>query len=63
MGLDRWHEHAFAYEQAGSGKTFTITGLERLVVGKLMDGESVHKWDMHMSIFEVAGSNTYGRLT
>jgi kinesin family protein 2/24 len=52
-----------AYGQTGSGKTFTITELERLVVGKLMDGELRNKWDVYMSIFEVAGSNMYGRST
>jgi kinesin family member 2/24 len=49
-----------AYGQTGSGKTFTITGLEKLVVEKLMDGKLSGKWDVHMCIFEVAGSNMYG---
>ena len=49
-----------AYGQTGSGKTFTITELERLVVSNFMSGESAHKWDVNMSIFEVAGSNMYG---
>lgn len=51
-----------AYGQTGSGKTFTITELERLVVGKLIDGDSSSKWDLHISVFEVAGSNMYGKL-
>jgi kinesin family protein 2/24 len=51
-----------AYGQTGSGKTFTVIELERLVVGKLMDGDLSSKWDLHISVFEVAGSNIYGKL-
>lgn len=51
-----------AYGQTGSGKTFTVTELERLVAGKLMDKESLGKWDVHISIFEVAGGNMYDLL-
>jgi kinesin family member 2/24 len=51
-----------AYGQTGSGKTFTVTELERLVVGELMDRDSSSKWDLHISVFEVAGSNMYGKL-
>jgi kinesin family protein 2/24 len=50
-----------AYGQTGSGKTFTITGLEKLLVEKLMDGKLSGKWDVNMCIFEVAGSNMYGK--
>jgi kinesin family protein 2/24 len=49
-----------AYGQTGSGKTFTVTRLEKLVVEKLMDGKLSGKWDIHMCIFEIAGSNMYG---
>jgi len=49
-----------AYCQTGSGKTFTVSGMEQLVVGKLMDGKVSGKLDIHMCIFEVAGSNMYG---
>jgi kinesin family protein 2/24 len=51
-----------AYGQTGSGKTFTVTGLEKLIVEKLMDGKLSGQWDIHMCIFEVAGSNMYGQL-
>jgi kinesin family protein 2/24 len=51
-----------AYGQTGSGKTFTVTGLEQLVVEKLMDVKVSRKWDIHMCIFEVAGSNMFGQL-
>lgn len=51
-----------AYGQTGSGKTFTVTELEKLVVGRLMDREGLSKWDIHISVFEVAGSNMYGKL-
>lgn len=50
-----------AYGQTGSGKTFTVTGLEKLIVERLMDGKLSGKWDVHMCIFEVAGSNMYGK--
>jgi kinesin family protein 2/24 len=52
-----------AYGQTGSGKTFTVSGMEQLVVEKLMDGKVSGKWDVHMCIFEVAGSNMYGTLS
>jgi kinesin family member 2/24 len=51
-----------AYGQTGSGKTFTVSGMEKLVVEKLMEGKISGKWDVHMCIFEVAGSNMYGML-
>lgn len=51
-----------AYGQTGSGKTFTVAELQRLVVGKFMDRDSSSKWDLHISIFEVAGSNVCGNL-
>jgi kinesin family protein 2/24 len=51
-----------AYGQTGSGKTFTVSGMEKLVVEKLMDGKVSGKWDVHMCIFEVAGSNMCGML-
>ncbi len=51
-----------AYGQTGSGKTFTVSGMEKLVVEKLMDGKVSGKWDAHMCIFEVSGSNLFGML-
>jgi kinesin family protein 2/24 len=36
--------------------------MEKLVVKKLMDGKVSGKWDVHMCIFEVAGSNMCGML-
>jgi len=51
-----------AYGQTGSGKTFTVKELERLVAKRLMDREVAGKWDVHICIFEVAGSNMYGEL-
>lgn len=52
-----------AYGQTGSGKTFTVTELERIVVRKLMDEDSLCKWDVHISVFEVAGTNMYGEFS
>ena len=49
-----------AYGQTGSGKTFTVSGMEEFVVANLMDGKVSGKWDVHMCIFEVSGSNMYG---
>ena len=51
-----------AYGQTGSGKTFTVSGMEKLVVDRLMDGNMSGRRDIHMCIFEVAGSNMYGAL-
>ena len=51
-----------AYGQTGSGKTFTVSGMEKLVVDKLMEENMSGKRDIHMCIFEVAGSNMYGML-
>lgn len=52
-----------AYGQTGSGKTFTVSGMEKLVVDKLMEKNMSGKRDIHMCIFEVAGSNMYGKLS
>jgi len=59
--LDGGTSMLLAYGQTGSGKTFTITELERLVVDRLMNGEPASKWDVYVCIFEVAGSNVYGK--
>jgi kinesin family protein 2/24 len=50
-----------AYGQTGSGKTFTVTEIERLVVRKLMSGPEAGKWNVYVSIFEVAGNNMFGK--
>lgn len=50
-----------AYGQTGSGKTYTVTGLERLLVGKLIDGQALGKKEVRVCIFEVSGSNMFGK--
>ncbi|KAF4625678.1 hypothetical protein G7Y89_g12487 [Cudoniella acicularis] len=51
-----------AYGRTGSGKTFTVTGLEKLVVEELMDGKLAGVREVHVCIFEVTGNNLYDLL-
>jgi kinesin family protein 2/24 len=50
-----------AYGQTGSGKTYTVAGLERLLVDKLIDGQVSGKKEVRVCIFEVFGSNMFGK--
>ncbi|KAK4204600.1 P-loop containing nucleoside triphosphate hydrolase protein [Triangularia verruculosa] len=52
----------FAYGQTGSGKTFTVSDLEGLVAGTLMDGGLEGERKLHMSIVELAGQKSFDLL-
>lgn len=60
-GLQGGTSMLLAYGQTGSGKTYTSTAIESLLVDKLVDGQGFGKKEIHLSIFEVAGSNLFGR--
>ena len=51
----------FAYGQTASGKTLTVSGLERQVAETLMDGSLDGERKISMSIIELAGQTAYGK--
>ncbi|KAL2186561.1 P-loop containing nucleoside triphosphate hydrolase protein [Thermothelomyces heterothallicus CBS 203.75] len=52
----------FAYGQTSSGKTLTVSGLERHVAETLMDGSLDGERKISMSIIELAGQTAYDLL-
>ncbi|KAH6847763.1 P-loop containing nucleoside triphosphate hydrolase protein [Chaetomium sp. MPI-CAGE-AT-0009] len=52
----------FAYGQTASGKTMTVSGLERHVAETLMDGSLDGERKISMSIIELAGQTAYDLL-
>lgn len=50
----------FAYGQTASGKTLTVTGIEKLVAEDLMDGSLDGDRKISISIIELAGQTAYG---
>ncbi|KAF2801423.1 diatom spindle kinesin 1 [Mytilinidion resinicola] len=46
----------------GSGKTFTVTAIERLVAEQLMGGRMEGERDVHVSVFELAGNVAFDLL-
>jgi len=50
----------FAYGQTASGKTLTITGIEKHVAETLMDGSLEGERVIFLSIIELAGQTAYG---
>jgi hypothetical protein len=50
----------FAYGQTSSGKTHTVSELERLVASTLMDGRLDGTRNFHFCAFELAGNTAYG---
>ena len=53
----------FAYGQTASGKTLTVTGIEKLVAETLMDGSLEGERKISISIIELAGQTAYGETT
>ncbi|KAJ5481172.1 hypothetical protein N7539_007066 [Penicillium diatomitis] len=53
----------FAYGQKGSGKTFTVRGLEHLVAQSLFDGTLEGERNLYLAIFELAGNSAYDLLS
>jgi kinesin family protein 2/24 len=51
----------FAYGQTASGKTLTVSGLERQVAETLMDGSLDGERKISMSIIELTGQTAYGK--
>ncbi|KAK4141904.1 P-loop containing nucleoside triphosphate hydrolase protein [Dichotomopilus funicola] len=52
----------FAYGQTSSGKTLTVSGLERLVAETLMNGSLEGERTISLSIIELAGQTAYDLL-
>lgn len=52
----------FAYGQTSSGKTLTVSGLERLVADTLMNGSLEGERTISVSIIELAGQTAYDLL-
>lgn len=53
----------FAYGQTSSGKTFTVSGLERLVARSLFGSDAADdERQIHVSIVELAGNNAHDLL-
>lgn len=50
----------FAYGQTASGKTFTVTELERLAATDLMNGHIQGNREVHTCVFELIGKNAFG---
>lgn len=53
----------FAYGQTSSGKTLTVSGLERHVADTLMDGSLEGERNISISIIELAGQTAFGKPT
>lgn len=53
----------FAYGQTSSGKTLTVSGLERHVADTLMDGSLEGERKISVSIIELAGQTAYGKAS
>lgn len=50
----------FAYGQTGAGKSFTVSGIEKIVARELMSGTLEGERKTSISMIELAGSLTYG---
>lgn len=50
----------FAYGQTRSGKTFTVSGLEKMVVRALMEADDFDKSRIFTTVIELAGNSAYG---
>jgi len=53
----------FAYGQTGSGKTFTVSGIEKIVARELMSGNLEGERRICVSMVELAGSLSHGKLS
>ncbi len=53
----------FAYGKTGSGKTFTIQGLQRLVASSLLGGDEEKPSDIKITVIDLAGNSAFDLLT